>query len=722
MKFWLEGVLNSYSQIFFSESKVLALIIMTVTFLTPSVGIFGLFGVVFVNLIARVGSLNKDEIQHGLFGLNALFLGMALGYHFQTTWLFTLFFIAAIFMLLISTVLFKEWLGLYKLPFLVLPFLFTFWIIAIASPKFTFLVVNHYNPEIVGESFFRQPWLITKVFLFVYGLPIPDVVVLFFKTLSGALFQQSYLGGVLVAVGLLIASRIAFTLSLVGFFSAYSFYLLFGANVADFNNHLLGANYIFLAISIGCFYVIPNRHSFLNVIMFIPILMLSVMFFDKIFAIFNVDAYTLPYCIVCIIFLFTLQFRWLKDYLHLTEFQYFNAEKNVYKYLNSIKRFGSENGIKVGLPFAGEWLVTQSYDGRQTHIGEWNNAIDFVISNKNLRTFKHNGQQPDEYSCYNKPVLAPYDGYVYSILNSVEDNTIGVVNIGSNWGNTIVINHLNGVYSQISHLKKDSFTVGVGEYVQKGRVLASCGNSGLSQEPHVHFQLQTIPDIGARTLYHPLSYFIERSNGTCELRVNDIPKEMTFVSNVVTSKLLYESYNLYPGRKFILKNEDTNALSNWEVLADGLNRRYIYCYQTQSYAYFVNDGTVFYFTDFEGDRKSLLYYFYLASYRQLLGYYEKLEVKDEIPLAQFRCWWIMWLQDFFIPFFTFLKVKFSSQFVYADDPYAARTIVYKSSVRLKLFNKLAIRRMSFEFELRNDFVKHFSVIRNKKRERYICVT
>jgi urea transporter len=692
-----------------------------VTFLTPSVGIFGLLGVVLINLIARVGSLNKYEIQQGLFGLNALFLGMALGHNFQSTWLFVLFFVAAVFMLLIATVLFKELLAIHKLPFLVLPFLFTYWIISISSPSFTFLIVNHYNPSLISNTFFKQPWIISKLIGYLYLIPMPHIGDVFFHTLSGALFQQSYLGGIVIAIGLFYSSRIAFSLSLIGFFIAYMFYTLFGANVNDFNNNLLGANYVFMAISMGCFYVIPSSYSYLNVVMFIPIQMLMVMFLGKMLAVFNVDAFTLPYCIVCIVFLFTLQFRWLRKYIHLTEVQYFMPEKNIYKYLNSIKRLRMEHLPKIALPFSGEWLVTQSYNGNITHVGEWNNALDFVMSNEELKTFKYQGACIDEYGCYNKPVLAPFDGYVYDILNNVEDNYIGIVNVGSNWGNTIVINHLNGLYSQISHLKKDSFQVSVGEYVKKGRVLATCGNSGLSHEPHVHFQLQTTPEIGAKTLFHPLSYFIEKHDGKSELKAFEIPTEKSFVSNVVPSVPLSECYNFYPGRKFIFKNESTNALSNWEVLTDGLNRHYIYCYETNSYAYFVNDGTMFYFTDFEGDRKSLLYYFYLATYRQLLGYYEKIDVTDEVPLIQFRCRWLTWLQDLFVPFFTFMRAEYTSRFVYADDQFSPRIIVFKSSVSVMLF-KRAIRKINFEFEIRNNAFRYFAVTQNKKRENYICVS
>lgn len=40
-------------------------------------------------------------------------------------------------------------------------------------------------------------------------------------------------------------------------------------------------------------------------------------------------------------------------------------------------------------------------------------------------------------------------------------------------------------------MKKGSVKVAVGDTVSKGQVVALCGNSGNSTEPHLHFQLQT---------------------------------------------------------------------------------------------------------------------------------------------------------------------------------------------------------------------------------------
>ena len=57
-------------------------------------------------------------------------------------------------------------------------------------------------------------------------------------------------------------------------------------------------------------------------------------------------------------------------------------------------------------------------------------------------------------------------------------------------GNYIVIQHSAQEYSTIAHIKKDSFCVKIGDKVSRGQILARCGNSGNTSEPHIHFQIQ----------------------------------------------------------------------------------------------------------------------------------------------------------------------------------------------------------------------------------------
>ena len=57
-------------------------------------------------------------------------------------------------------------------------------------------------------------------------------------------------------------------------------------------------------------------------------------------------------------------------------------------------------------------------------------------------------------------------------------------------GNHVVIDTEDGAHAVLAHLQRGSVTVTPGQLVHCGEVIARCGNSGNSSEPHVHFQLQ----------------------------------------------------------------------------------------------------------------------------------------------------------------------------------------------------------------------------------------
>lgn len=711
---------------FFSLNNVLAAIIILVTFFSPTIGLCGFLAVVLINVSAYIMGFNRDEIKTGLFGFNALFLGLSLGYEFSFNSTFIILFITSILVLLLVTVWLKGLFALNNLPFLSFPFIIAYWIVSLATSNFTNIQLDESHIYAINEIAKSQSSLwyqfvhsLDEISLFPFALS-------FFKTLAGTFFQTSVLGGILIAFGLLYFSRIAFSLSVIGFYLAYYFYSIFGADINDLNYNLLGSNFIFIAIAIGCFFLIPNTYSYITVIILVPILLFVLLALGKVLSIFQLKAYSLSFSIVCTAFLFSLNQRWFHNYLHLATIQYFSAEKTIYKYLNSLQRFKNEHLYKLALPFSGEWNVSQGYNGKITHLGDWSKALDFVIVDSKSNTYRQpisarEGFSRDNFYCYNKEIYAPYDGYVYDIINTVEDNDVGDVDTEHNWGNTIIINHLNGLFSQISHIKKDSFGVFVGQYVTKGTFLATCGNSGRSPEPHIHFQLQTVPTIGAPTLEYPIAYFIERKGTEKELKISEIPREGAFISNVQVNELLTVGFSFLPGQKIAFKNDSNGVTISWEVFTDAYNRTYIYCKESSSYAYFVNDGVMLYFTDFEGDKSSVLFHFYLAAYRQLLGYYENMPIGDNIPLIHFNQKWIQFFQDFVAPFYLFTKASHTSSFTHVDNVYAPQKLIIKSGVEAKMIN-YTFKKIDFEMELKDNKLYRFTIQHKNKSESFTNIS
>ena len=75
----------------------------------------------------------------------------------------------------------------------------------------------------------------------------------------------------------------------------------------------------------------------------------------------------------------------------------------------------------------GEWTVTQAHDGEFTHKGDWGKAFDFMITDREGKTYRNAGVLTEDFYCYNKPVFAPADGYVETIIDNIGMCVIKIV-------------------------------------------------------------------------------------------------------------------------------------------------------------------------------------------------------------------------------------------------------------------------------------------------------
>lgn len=713
---WLKSILHSYSFIFFSKSWVVAVIVLLTTFCTPTVGIITLLTIIFTNLCAYLWGISKNHITDGFYGFNALVLGLTLNYPINLSFIFL--WLVAVFILTILTVTFSYGLGKSSLPFLILPSIVTCWIVELVAPQLGNVGANVYNVYIYNELALHQQSIWYELVHIFDKATISPLIANYCRTLTSVLFQDSVFMGILLALAILYSSRILFSLSILGYLCAHFFYWLLGVDINS-AEHLIGLNFIFTALALGGFYLIPSLTSYLLVITIMPIVMFMSIFSSKFLALYGLSPFALSFCITVILFLYFIQHIHSPKGLQLVSIQYYSPEANVYKHNTAVNRFKNNHLAKISLPFFGEWTVSQGYQGTITHLSPWDNALDFVITEEeNQNTYKNTGVRNEDFFAYGKAILAPADGYVYDIVNNVEDNPVGGNNIEQNWGNTIILNHLNGLFSQISHCKKDSFQVKIGDYVTQGSVLASCGNSGRSPESHIHFQLQTTPNIGAHTLAYPFAYFLEQSLDGTILRSYEIPKEGAKISNIQSTPLLSKAFDLLPRQKLKFRTEDGLESISWEVLTNAYNQSYIYCEKTQSYAYFVNDKTMFYFIDFIGDTQSPLFYFYLANYRVLQSYLPHITIHDDVPLVHFSSPLIRFFQDFIAPFTLLANVKFSSRSVSTDTQINPSYIEITSRININLLSK-NIKRIVFTTEIRDLCIKTITIHKNNKK---ICYT
>jgi len=150
------------------------------------------------------------------------------------------------------------------------------------------------------------------------------------------------------------------------------------------------------------------------------------------------------------------------------------------------------------LPFTGVWTVFNGgVDENLRHAGSMSQtyAYDFIIMNDEGKSSQGSATDLHSYYCYAKDIIAPADGVVVQVRKKAKDSFVDGVNVFCDSvdirGNYITIKHHDDEYSVSAHLMPNSITVNVGDKVKQGEVIAKCGNSGNSSEPHLHFQLQS---------------------------------------------------------------------------------------------------------------------------------------------------------------------------------------------------------------------------------------
>ncbi|NOY38623.1 MAG: peptidoglycan DD-metalloendopeptidase family protein [Chlorobi bacterium] len=685
-----EGILNSYAQIFFAKNPVLALALIAVSFLTLFSGLSGFLAVVFTLGTGLLFRLDRKTLYSGVYGFNSLLVGLGLGLYFTPTpGYFLILFLASVLTLFIAVSL-QGVIGKYGLPFLSIPFILGVWIILLATRQFENLGISERGIFRLNELYnIGGSWLV-NFYESIHKWVFPSTMKLYFMSLGAIVFQPNVLAGILIATGLLCYSRIAFTLSLLGFYTAYLFYLLLGINLAETSYSYIGFNYILTAIALGGYFLVPSGWTYLWILLLTPLVAILTISADSVFNVFRLPVYALPFNLIVLLFLYVLKFR-TGENLRLREvfIQQFIPEQNLYAYQNNLLRFDYRFAFSFRLPFWGKWKVSQGHNGVHTHKDEWKHAWDFEISDEEGKTFKGSGNQLADYYCYGKDVIAPAGGIVEEVVDDIDDNQVGDVNLIHNWGNTVVIRHADTLYSKLSHLRKDSVTVTRGQHIMAGEVVGKTGNSGRSPFPHLHFQFQATPYIGSKTIYYPFAQYLRYDKNIPDFKTYAIPVEDELVSNIDPNPLLKKALHLIPGQK--LRFSVSGTVLHEEIIlqaeADAYNQTWLVNQTTGSRAAFVSDDLQFYFTYYEGKRTDILYYFFLGLYRVPKGYYQDMEVRDTIPLHQVQKPRQRILQDFLAPFLLYHKAEFVLSYVDIDNPVLTQRIILSSRINLKRMHR-----------------------------------
>ncbi|MFF9116165.1 M23 family metallopeptidase [Streptomyces massasporeus] len=180
--------------------------------------------------------------------------------------------------------------------------------------------------------------------------------------------------------------------------------------------------------------------------------------------------------------------------------------------------------VGVDPPVTGRWSALNSPADRTPSHGVHSYGQTFAIdilaepepgARPAFRWLWPLARRPQDFPAYGAPVLAVADGTVVRAEHRQRDHLSRtslpgllylmlpegmvreVAGVHRILGNHLVLDLGNDTYAAYAHLRRGSLTVGVGDRVRAGQILARCGNSGNSSEPHLHFQLMDGPDPGA---------------------------------------------------------------------------------------------------------------------------------------------------------------------------------------------------------------------------------
>jgi murein DD-endopeptidase MepM/ murein hydrolase activator NlpD len=154
--------------------------------------------------------------------------------------------------------------------------------------------------------------------------------------------------------------------------------------------------------------------------------------------------------------------------------------------------------VIVASPLEEEWYVAQGGHAELVnyhHVtSTQSNALD-IVQVVDGQTHRPGSKDLESYYIYGAPILAPADGVVSSVVDGLRDQPIGSVDDRRDAGNQVVIRVGEDRYIMIGHVRAGSIRVSVGDRVAAGQVIAEVGNSGNTDEPHVHIQAQNLPSL-----------------------------------------------------------------------------------------------------------------------------------------------------------------------------------------------------------------------------------
>ncbi len=385
------------------------------------------------------------------------------------------------------------------------------------------------------------------------GLPaeplLPFVIAAFLRSMGTILFLPNVWAGLAVTLAILVWSRVAMINAMAGYAGGILIVKLLEACGLEWLGWFAGHNYLLAGMALGAVYFVPSWSSLALAFVAGAVAALHVAAVQHFLRGSGWEYLPLPYLLTIWSMLCCLRLREKPGSLLPTTGTFDNPEAAAAALALANARFPHRNETHVLLPTAREVTVTQGFDDKLSHRGEWKHALDFEVHDA-----ADNACPPgcdDDLSRYytqGLEVRAPGTGEIIRVIDGVADNAPGGCNFASNWGNHLILRLDYGGTVKLAHFTKIGIVVKAGQRIGAGDLLGYCGNSGRSPVPHLHLHNQASTETGAPTTPFCLTNFFTRTSDGVRWNFASVPKVGARIAPAtVSSTVLGTLAHLAPG-------------------------------------------------------------------------------------------------------------------------------------------------------------------------------
>ncbi|MBI5630654.1 MAG: urea transporter [Elusimicrobia bacterium] len=654
----LEPVLQGYSGVYFSRKKGTALLFLAATLIEPTHGFCGLLCALVCALFLRKIGFDQASIRGWPYSVNALLVGLALARHFSPSWqLIPILVLAGVLTALSISALRSIFEAVFNLP----------------QMSLAFVLITAFLYAAAGLP--AQAARLPSMAWFSSCPPVEG----YLRAVAAVFFCGGAGAGILVFAGLLYSSRIATVLSIIGYAAgtlAGAFLSPAAASGGDFQ----GYNYAVAAIAIGGIYSVPSLSSYgmaaMAAALCVPIGQGVIVAIGP-----QIGVLSMPFLAVTYLFIAGLRMRPANRDPELLLFPAASPEENLAIAHSHRLRQKGASSAGLRLPFIGAWRVTQGVSGEHTHIDKWRHALDFSLRHDESDESRPGWGRLSSFPAYGLPVISPQSGFVSKIVDGIPDNELGSIDTERNWGNYVSIQHDDGTFSLICHLKQGSIKVKPWQRVSGGEAVALCGNSGRSPTPHIHYHLQKTAEAGSETLPFAFSAYIEGGDNPC-LREHAVPQKGQTVENLVICQATKAAFNFVTGSSypFEVSSRKGRHVETLTAAMDLYGWRYLESDRDRSRLYYHLTHDMFYLDYCSAKPGSLLFSLFLAASKVPLVDSERLFWKDELPLNSFMRGAARLGAEFLLPFIPGYGVEVSRRFVETSRTAELKLVAVESKV------------------------------------------